>query len=79
MATTRSVVITEFGPPPVMTLRSGDLPAPGAGEAQLRQTAIGFNFIDIYQRRGPIRSSGRPGSASRPRAWSRRSGRASRT
>ena len=52
MATTRSVVITEFGPPQVMTLQSRDLPAPGAGEAQLRQTAIGFNFIDVYQRRG---------------------------
>ncbi|MGF3024494.1 quinone oxidoreductase family protein [Methylobacterium aquaticum] len=52
MATTRSVVITEFGPPQVMTLASRDLPAPGAGEVCLRQTAIGFNFIDIYQRRG---------------------------
>ncbi|SEP16111.1 NADPH2:quinone reductase [Methylobacterium sp. ap11] len=52
MATTRSVVITEFGPPQVMTLQSRDLPAPGAGEALLRQTAIGFNFIDVYQRRG---------------------------
>ncbi|WP_288586543.1 quinone oxidoreductase [uncultured Methylobacterium sp.] len=52
MATTRSVVIPEFGPPQVMTLQSRDLPAPGAGEAQLRQTAIGFNFIDVYQRRG---------------------------
>lgn len=52
MSTQRRVVITEFGPPQVMTLQSGDLAAPGAGEVQLRQTAIGFNFIDIYQRRG---------------------------
>ena len=29
-----------------------ELPAPTAGEIQLRQTAIGVNFIDIYQRLG---------------------------
>jgi NADPH:quinone reductase len=28
------------------------LPPPSTGEIQLRQTAIGVNFIDIYQRRG---------------------------
>lgn len=52
MTTQRRVVLTEFGPPQVMSLQSGDLAAPGAGEVCLRQTAIGFNFIDIYQRRG---------------------------
>ncbi len=26
--------------------------APGKGEVQIRQTAIGFNFIDVYQRSG---------------------------
>ena len=29
-----------------------ELPAPAAGEIQLRQTAIGVNFIDVYQRLG---------------------------
>jgi NADPH:quinone reductase len=29
-----------------------DLPAPAAGEIRLRQTAVGVNFIDIYQRMG---------------------------
>jgi len=29
-----------------------ELPPPGAGEIRLRQTAIGVNFIDIYQRLG---------------------------
>lgn len=52
MSTRRSVVLTEFGPPQVMTLRTDDLSSPGEGEAQIRQTAIGFNFIDIYQRKG---------------------------
>ena len=29
-----------------------DLPEPGAGEVQIRHTAIGFNFQDIYTRGG---------------------------
>ncbi len=35
-----------------MIVATVELPPPAAGEVQLRQTAIGFNFIDIYQRRG---------------------------
>ena len=35
-----------------MQLQDIDLPAPAAGEVQLRQTAIGFNYIDVYQRAG---------------------------
>ena len=35
-----------------MKLVATDLPAPAAGEIQLKQTAIGLNFIDIYQRKG---------------------------
>lgn len=52
MSTRRSVVITEFGEPQVMSLRTEDLPPPGEGEVQVRQTAAGFNFIDVYQRKG---------------------------
>ena len=52
MPTRRSVVITEFGAPQVMSVRTEELPPPAAGEAQLRQTAIGFNYIDVYQRKG---------------------------
>ncbi|MCF6180209.1 MAG: quinone oxidoreductase, partial [Geopsychrobacter sp.] len=29
-----------------------EVPAPGSGEVQLRQTAIGLNFIDVYHRTG---------------------------
>ena len=47
-----SVQLTEFGAPDVMRFVTSDLPAPAAGEVQLRQTAIGFNYIDIYQRAG---------------------------
>jgi NADPH2:quinone reductase len=52
MTTARSIQLTEFGAPEVMRLATLDLPAPAPGEVQLRQTAIGFNYIDIYQRSG---------------------------
>ena len=52
MKTARKVIITEFGAPENMKLVATDLPAPAAGEVQLKQTAIGLNFIDIYQRKG---------------------------
>jgi NADPH2:quinone reductase len=52
MNPSRAVRIHEFGPPEVMRVESVDLPDPGAGEARVRQTAIGFNFIDVYQRNG---------------------------
>jgi NADPH2:quinone reductase len=47
-----SVQLTEFGAPDVMRFVTSDLPAPAAGEVQLHQTAVGFNYIDIYQRAG---------------------------
>jgi NADPH2:quinone reductase len=52
MTENRHVLITEFGPPEVMSVIVGELAPPAAGEVQLRHTAIGFNFIDIYQRKG---------------------------
>jgi NADPH2:quinone reductase len=36
----------------VLHLQSMDIAAPGAGEVLLRQTAIGLNFMDVYQRGG---------------------------
>ncbi len=52
MKTARKVIITEFGAPEVMKLSTVELPPPAADEVQLRQTAMGFNFIDVYQRKG---------------------------
>ncbi|WP_074431381.1 quinone oxidoreductase family protein [Anaerosporomusa subterranea] len=52
MKTARKVIITEFGAPEKMKIVSAELPEPAAGEVQLRQTALGFNFIDVYQRKG---------------------------
>jgi NADPH2:quinone reductase len=48
----RVVSLEKLGAPNVIQIIDKDLPPPGKGEVQLRQTAIGFNFIDIYQRSG---------------------------
>ena len=52
MTTARAIRLTEFGSPDVMRLETLDVPPPAAGEVQLRHTAIGFNYIDVYQRMG---------------------------
>lgn len=52
-ATTRRVVrLNAFGDPSVLQLHEEPIAPPAAGEVQLRQVAIGFNYIDIYQRSG---------------------------
>jgi len=48
----RVVSLTELGSADVIKLIDKELPAPAKGEVQIRQTAIGFNFIDVYQRSG---------------------------
>src|SRR4051812_48089171 len=47
-----SIHIHRHGGPEVLEAVTVDVPPPGAGEVQVRQTAIGLNFADIYQRRG---------------------------
>lgn len=42
----------ETGSPDVLKLETVDLPPPGPGEARVRHTAIGVNFIDTYHRTG---------------------------
>ena len=42
----------EYGGPEVMQYEEVDLPDPGEGEARIRHTAIGLNFIDTYHRTG---------------------------
>ena len=49
---TRAVRIHKVGGPEVLTLETVDTGRPGAGEALVRQTAVGLNFIDTYQRSG---------------------------
>lgn len=48
----KAVRIHSAGGPEVLRVEELDLPAPGAGEVQIRHTAIGFNFQDIYTRSG---------------------------
>jgi NADPH:quinone reductase len=52
MTKARAVVLHGFGGPEVMQLQTRELPAHGAGEVLLEQRAIGFNYIDVYQRSG---------------------------
>ncbi|QTL02071.1 quinone oxidoreductase [Aquabacter sp. L1I39] len=52
MTESRTVQLEAFGGLEVLKLVTLDVPAPGPGAAQVRHTAIGFNFIDIYQRQG---------------------------
>jgi len=52
MARARVVRFAAPGGPEVMKLETVDLPDPGPGEVQIRQTAIGLNFQEIYQRSG---------------------------
>ncbi len=49
---TKAIQITETGGPEVMRLVDVDVAGPGPGEIQLRQTAIGLNYIDTYHRSG---------------------------
>src|SRR5579871_4870693 len=46
------IVLTRYGGPEVLEARRARIRAAGAGEARIRQTAIGVNFIDVYCRRG---------------------------
>ena len=44
--------IHEHGGPEVLRWEDYDVPQPGPGEALIRQTAVGLNFIDTYFRTG---------------------------
>ena len=52
MTSARQAVITRTGGPEVIEWHDVDLPAPGADQVQVRQTAVGLNFIDVYHRKG---------------------------
>ena len=49
---TRAIVVNRLGGPEVLTPEDRPVGAPGPGQVALRQTAIGLNFIDTYQRSG---------------------------
>lgn len=49
---TKAVFVHHTGGPEVLSFEECAVGAPGAGQVALRQTAIGLNFIDTYQRSG---------------------------
>lgn len=48
----RVVRVHAYGGPEVLRVEDVDVGAPGVGQARIRQTAIGLNFIDTYHRTG---------------------------
>ena len=51
-AMTRAIRVHRTGDTSVLQVEDVQLPPPGPGEVQLRHTAIGLNFIDVYLRSG---------------------------
>ena len=49
---THAIRIEKTGGPEQMKWLEIDLPAPGKGEVQLKNRAVGLNFIDTYHRTG---------------------------
>ncbi|MSR13307.1 MAG: quinone oxidoreductase [Gammaproteobacteria bacterium] len=49
---TKAIRIHQPGGPDVLKWEDIDVPAPAAGEIQIRQTAVGLNYIDVYHRTG---------------------------
>lgn len=52
---TNAIVVERAGGPEVLAWSAVDLPPPAAGEVRVRHTAIGVNYIDVYQRTGLYR------------------------
>jgi NADPH:quinone reductase len=52
-----AIRIHEHGGPEVLRWESIDVGEPGSGEARVRHTAVGLNFIDVYERTGLYQSA----------------------
>jgi NADPH2:quinone reductase len=48
----KAILVRETGGPEVLSFEEQEVGAPGSGQVKIRQTAIGLNFIDTYQRSG---------------------------
>ncbi len=48
----RAIRVHKVGGPEVMQLEDVAMPTPGAGEARVRNEAIGVNYLDVYFRNG---------------------------
>ena len=49
---THAIRFHKTGGPEVLVWEEVKLGKPGAGEARIRHTAVGLNFVDIYNRSG---------------------------
>jgi NADPH2:quinone reductase len=49
---TKAIRIHKHGGPEVMQWEDVEVPAPGPGQARIRHTAVGLNFVDTYNRSG---------------------------
>ena len=64
----RAIRIHEVGGPEVMRLEDIEVAAPAEGEVQVQHTAIGVNFIDVYDRTGLYPQKEMPGGLGREAA-----------
>src|ERR1700733_2947593 len=48
----KAIRITETGGPEVLKWEDVEVGEPGEGQARIRHTAVGVNYIDTYQRSG---------------------------
>ncbi len=48
----KAIRIHKHGGPEVMQWEDVEVPAPGQGEARIRHTAVGLNYVDTYNRSG---------------------------
>lgn len=56
----KAIRIHEHGGPEVLQWEEVAVPSPGPGEALIRHTAVGVNFIDVYHRTGLYKVPGLP-------------------
>ncbi|MCX7317200.1 MAG: quinone oxidoreductase, partial [Hyphomicrobiales bacterium] len=47
-----AIVMQTQGKPEVMVLEEVEIGAPASGQAVVRQTAVGVNYLDVYHRAG---------------------------
>jgi NADPH2:quinone reductase len=62
MSTEYAVRIHAYGGPEAMVCEPIEVPPPAPGEVQIRQSAIGINYLDTYHRRGVVPLPALPGA-----------------
>ena len=55
-----AIRIEQHGGPEVMQWAEVPMPEPGAGQVRVRHTAIGVNFVDVYNRAGLYKGAALP-------------------